>query len=75
MHRKHRTILISDKGECIKLLLHRLVVCAMNSGCFATERGTSSTYSAMLTKNDAIEASQMELVSHSDARRMVGGGF
>ena len=52
-----------------------LVVCAMNSGCFATERGTSSTYTAMLTKNDVLEASQMEPVSHSDARRMVGGGF
>ena len=29
----------------------------------------------MLTKNDVLEASQMEPVSHSDARRMVGGGF
>jgi hypothetical protein len=47
----------------------------MNSGCFATERGTSSTYCALLTKNDVLEASQMEPVSHSEARRMVGGGF
>ena len=29
-----------------------LVVCTMNSGCFITERGTSSTYTAMLTKAD-----------------------
>jgi hypothetical protein len=53
----------------------QLVVCTMNSGCFATERGTSSTYCALLTKNDVLEASQMEPVSHSEARRMVGGGF
>jgi hypothetical protein len=48
-----------------------LVVCTMNSGCFVTERGTSSTYTAMLTKADVLDASQMEAVSHSE----VGGGF
>jgi hypothetical protein len=47
----------------------------MNSGCFVTERGTSSTYTALLTKADVLEASQMQPVSHSEAKRMVGGGF
>jgi hypothetical protein len=57
------------------VLTPELVVCTMNSGCFITERGTSSTYTAMLTKADVLEASQMEPVSHSEAKRMVGGNF
>ena len=52
-----------------------LVLITMNSGAFACERGTSSIYQALLTKADVLEASQMEPVSHSEARRMVGGGF
>lgn len=52
-----------------------LVVCCVNSGVFVTEKGSSQTYTAMLTKQDVLEASQMQAVSHSEARRMVGGGF
>jgi hypothetical protein len=52
-----------------------LILITMNSGSFACERGTSSTYTALLTKADVLEASQMEPISHSDARRMIGGGF
>ena len=51
-----------------------LVIMTMNSGCFATEKGTSSRYTALLTKDDVLTASQMESVSHSDANRMVGSG-
>jgi len=50
-----------------------LVVCTMNSGSFATEKGTSST--ALLTKEDVLNASQQEPMAHSDVKRMVGGGF
>ena len=52
-----------------------LVLITMNSGAFACERGTSSTYTALLTKSDVLEASQMVPISKSDHRRMVGGGF
>ena len=52
-----------------------LVVIAMNSGSFATERGTSSTYTALLTKEDVLQASQTEPVSRGDVKRLVGGGF
>ena len=51
-----------------------LVIMTMNSGCFATEKGTSSRYTALLTKDDVLTASQMAPVSHSDAHRMVGSG-
>ena len=52
-----------------------LVFIAMNSGSFATERGTSSTYTALLTKEDVLQASQTEPVSRGEVRRLVGGGF
>jgi hypothetical protein len=52
-----------------------LVIIAMNSGVFATERGTSSTYTALLTKQDVLDASMQEPVSKSEYTRMVGGGF
>ena len=50
-----------------------LVIMTMNSGCFATEKA-SSRYTALLTKDDVLSASQMEPVSNSDAHRMVGSG-
>jgi hypothetical protein len=52
-----------------------LVVATMCSGCFATEKGTSSTYTALLTKEDVLNASQQVPTAHSDVKRMVGGGF
>ena len=42
-----------------------LVVC-MNSGSFATERGTSSTYTALLTKQDVLDASMQEAVPRGE---------
>ena len=52
-----------------------LVVCTMNSGSFATEKGTSSTYTSLLTKTDVLEASNNDAIAHSDVKRMVGSGF
>jgi hypothetical protein len=47
----------------------------MNSGLFVNERGTSSTYTGILTKQDVLDASAMEPYHMSDVKRMVGGGF
>jgi hypothetical protein len=52
-----------------------LVVIAMNSGSFATERGTSSTFVALLDKETVLQTSQTEPVSRGEVRRLVGGGF
>jgi len=52
-----------------------LVVCTMNSGSFATEKGTSSTYTSLLTKTDVLEASNNDAIAHSDVKRLVGSGF
>lgn len=52
-----------------------IVVICMNSGLFVNERGTSSTYTGILTKQDVLEASSQEPMFQSSVKRMVGGGF
>jgi len=51
------------------------VLITMNSGVFVCERGTSSTYTGILTKQDVLEASQQDHYTHDDVKRLVGGGF
>jgi hypothetical protein len=52
-----------------------LFLVTMNSGVFVCERGTSSTYTGILTRADVLEASEQDAYTHSDVKRMVGGGF
>ena len=58
-----------DKGDV------ELVCITMNSGVFVNERGTSATYTGILTKQDVLEASAQEYYTHDDVKRLVGGGF
>lgn len=52
-----------------------IVVITMNSGIWVNERGTSTVYTGILTKQDVLDASTQEAYTRSDVRRMVGGGF
>ena len=52
-----------------------LVCITMNSGVFITERGSSSVFTAILSKQDVLDASSQDHHSDSDIRRLVGGGF
>jgi len=52
-----------------------LVLITMNSGVFVCERGTSSIFTGLLTKQDVLEASQQQPYSGKDVQRMVGGGW
>jgi len=52
-----------------------IVIICINSGLFVNERGTSSTYTGILTKADVLEASAQQPVFQSSVKRMVGGGF
>jgi uncharacterized membrane protein YgcG len=52
-----------------------IVLITMNSGLFVNERGTSSTYTGILTKQDVLEASAQEPMFQSSVKRLVGGGF
>lgn len=53
----------------------QVVLITMNSGVFVCERGTSSTYTGILTKQDVLEASQQDHYTHNDVSRLVGGGL
>ena len=52
-----------------------MVMITMNSGVFVVERGTSSTYTGILTRADVLEASEQDAYTRSDVKRLVGGGF
>ena len=54
---------------------YEMVVIPMNSGVFVNERGTSSTFLSLLTKQDVLDALQQQPYSNFEIRRMVGGGF
>jgi hypothetical protein len=47
----------------------------MNSGVFVCERGQSSVFTGILTKQDVLDASQMGAYTRGDVKRMVGGSF
>ena len=47
----------------------------MNIGIFVNERGTSSVYTALLTKADVLDASEQEHYSHGTIKRMIGGSL
>jgi hypothetical protein len=53
----------------------KIVAITMNSGVFVTEKGQSSVYTGLLTKQDVLEASSMEPITQGKFRRMVGGSF
>jgi len=52
-----------------------IMLITMNSGIFVNERGTSSTYTGILTKQDVLEASSQEPMYASSVKRLVGGSF
>lgn len=54
---------------------YEIVQIFMNSGCFVTERGSSQQYTGILTKQVVIDASEGEVYTRGDVRRLVGGGF
>ena len=53
-----------------------LILIPMNSGIFVNERGTSSVYTGLLTKQDVLQTSTEQAhYSHGTVKRMIGGGF
>nr|WPF46526.1 MAG: putative major capsid protein [Lake Baikal virophage 4] len=51
-----------------------LVLITQNTGVFVLERGTSQTYTAILSRSDVLAASAQPGYKASDVVRMVGGG-
>lgn len=64
-----------ENYSLIEIQNYQLVVITMNSGVFVTEKGQSSVYTGILTKQDVLEASSMEPITGNAFKRMVGGGF
>ena len=54
---------------------YELLIMTMNTGVFVNEKGTSSTFTGLLTKEDVIAASQQQPYTHSEIKRFVGGSF
>jgi hypothetical protein len=54
---------------------YELVTIVVNSGLMVLERGSTSVYTAVLTKQDVMDSVEMEPTSLSQAHRMIGGGF
>jgi len=52
-----------------------LVLITMNTGVFVLERGTSQTYTAILSRSDVLSASSMPGYKSSDVKRLVGGNL
>jgi hypothetical protein len=51
-----------------------IVLITVNSGIFVTERGQSSVYTGILTKQDVLDASQQTPLGQSTVHRLIGGG-
>ena len=54
---------------------YELIIIPMNTGVFVNEKGTSSTFIALLTKEDVIQDSSQEPYTNFEVKRMVGGSF
>ena len=52
-----------------------MVIMPMLSRVFVNERGTSSTFISLLTKEDVIQASQQEPYTRYEIKRMIGASF
>jgi hypothetical protein len=52
-----------------------LVLITLNTGVFVLERGTSQTYTAILSRSDVLSASSMPGYKSSDVKRLVGGAM
>jgi hypothetical protein len=64
---------VANQGA-VELINPEIVMITMNSGIFQTERGTSSVFTGILTKEAVLQASEQETYSSSDLTRMIGGG-
>jgi len=54
---------------------YEIVLITMNSGVFTIERGTSQTYTAILSRADVLSVSSQPSVSKSQVERLVGGSW
>jgi hypothetical protein len=54
---------------------YELCIITKNSGILVNERGTTSVYLGLLTKQDVLSTSEQEPYKKSDVKRLIGGGW
>jgi len=64
----------NQTGDAIPANTLEIVLVVCNSGIMVTDRGQTSTYTGILTKQDVLDASQTEALSSHDVKRIVGSG-
>jgi hypothetical protein len=64
----------NQSGVAIPSNSLEIVLVVMNSGIMVTDRGQTSTYTGILTKQDVLDVSQTEALSITDVGRIVGSG-
>ena len=52
-----------------------LIIMPMNCGVFVNERGTRSTFTALLSKQNVLDVQGQQAYGQGELMRMVGGGF
>lgn len=69
-------IQVENNDPAANISNYEAVVIWINSGLFVTERGVSQAYTnGLLSREDVLQASQMEPYFEVDVKRLVGGGF
>jgi hypothetical protein len=52
---------------------YEMIIIPMNSGVFVNERGTSSTFLSLLTKQDVLDSLNQTAYTNFEVERLVGG--
>ncbi len=65
----------NNTGANINANEYEIVLITMNSGVFTVERGTSQTYTAILSRADVLSVSSQPSYSKSAVARLVGGSW
>lgn len=69
------TLFNQDPANQVEASDYEIIVITLNSGVFVLERGTASTYTGILTKQDVLDASSKNAYFGSDVKRLVGSGL
>jgi hypothetical protein len=64
---------VNNHGETWAANTYEMIIIPMNSGVFVNERGTSSTFLSLLTKQDVLDSLSQTAYTNFEIHRRVGG--
>ena len=64
---------VNNHGETWPANSYEMIIIPMNSGVFVNERGTSSTFLSLLTKQDVLDSLNQTPYTNFEVNRLVGG--